>query len=85
MGLALFGMHYAGMRLAGLRHPDRQGRRRRFHLRYDPADVSRVAVFENGIWLGDCPAPVCSIGMSSASSTSSSRTTCTHPTASWPD
>jgi hypothetical protein len=53
MGLALFGMHYAGMRLAGLRHPDRQGRRRRFHLRYDPADVSRVAVFENGIWLGD--------------------------------
>jgi hypothetical protein len=53
MGLALFGLHYGGIRLSGLRHPDRQGRKRRFHLRYDPVDVSRVAVFENGIWLGD--------------------------------
>ncbi len=53
MGVALFGMHYGDMRLAGLRHPDRQGRKRHFHVRYDPVDVSRVAVFENGLWLGD--------------------------------
>lgn len=53
MGLALFGMHYGSLSLAGLRHPDRQGRKRHFHLRYEPADVSRVAVFENGLWLGD--------------------------------
>ena len=52
-GLALFGLHYWDVGLAGLRHPDRQGRRRRFHLRYDPDDVSRVAVFEDGNWLGD--------------------------------
>jgi hypothetical protein len=52
-GLALFGLHYWDARLAGIRSPDRQGRRRRFHLRYDPSDVSRVAVFENGVWLGD--------------------------------
>jgi hypothetical protein len=52
-GLALFGLHYWDPKLAGIRSPDRQGRRRRFHLRYDPIDVSRVAVFENGVWLGD--------------------------------
>lgn len=53
MGLALFGLHYWDVGLDGLRHCDRQGRRRSFHLRYDPADISRVAVFEDGLWLGD--------------------------------
>ncbi len=52
-GLALFGLHYWDVGLAGLRSRDRQGRQRRYYLRYDPIDVSRVAVFENGIWLGD--------------------------------
>lgn len=52
-GLALFGLHYWDMKLASLRSPDRQGRRRYFHLRYDTTDVSRVAVFESGLWLGD--------------------------------
>jgi hypothetical protein len=52
-GLCLFGLHYWSPKLAGMRSPDRQGRRRRFHLRYDPADLSHVAVFEHGIWLGD--------------------------------
>jgi hypothetical protein len=52
-GLALFGLHYWDARLAGIRNPDRQGRRRRFHLRYDSTDVTRVAVFEDGVWLGD--------------------------------
>jgi transposase InsO family protein len=52
-GLALFGLHYWDVGLAGLRGRDRQGCQRRYHLRYDPSDVSRVAVFENGIWLGD--------------------------------
>jgi putative transposase len=52
-GLALFGLHYWDVSLAGLRNPDRQGHRRHFHLRYDPDDVSRVAVFEDGNWLGD--------------------------------
>ena len=48
-----FGLHYWDVSLAGLRGRDRNGRRRRFHLRYDPDDVSRVAVFEHGNWLGD--------------------------------
>ncbi len=52
-GLALFGLHYWDSTIAGLRGRDRQGRVRQFHLRYDPADLSRVAVFENGTWLGD--------------------------------
>ena len=52
-GLALFGLHYWDPRLAGIRSPDRQGRPRRFQLRYDPTDISCVAVFENGLWLGD--------------------------------
>jgi transposase len=52
-GLSLFGLHYWGVNLAGLRGRDRNGRRRRFHLRYDPDDIRRVAVFEHGTWLGD--------------------------------
>lgn len=52
-GLALFGLHYWAPALDGLRSPDRQGQRRSFQLRYDPTDVSRVAVFEAGQWLGD--------------------------------
>lgn len=52
-GLALFDLHYWAPALDGLRSPDRQGQRRSFQLRYDPADISRVAVFEAGQWLGD--------------------------------
>jgi len=52
-GLALFNLHYWDAGLAGLRSRDRQGRQRLYHLRYAPEDVSRVAVFENGVWLGD--------------------------------
>jgi len=52
-GLCLFGLHYWDVGLDNLRHPDRQGRRRQFSLRYDPSDVSQVAVFEDGLWLGD--------------------------------
>ena len=50
---ALFDLHYWDPALDGLRSPDRQGQRRSFQLRYDPVDVSRVAVFEAGQWLGD--------------------------------
>jgi hypothetical protein len=49
----LFGLHYWDHKLVGIRNPDRQGRRRQFHLRYDPSDISQVAVFEDGVWLGD--------------------------------
>jgi hypothetical protein len=52
-GLALFGLHYWDAELVGLRGLDRQGRQRHFHLRYAPSDISRVAIFENGVWLGD--------------------------------
>lgn len=52
-GLALFGLHYWDLGLQQLRTPDRQGQRRRFQLRYDPLDISRVAVFEAGQWVGD--------------------------------
>jgi putative transposase len=52
-GLALFGLHYWDVGLHALRSRNRQGQRRQFHLHYDPLDVSRVAVFEEGLWLGD--------------------------------
>ena len=52
-GICLFGLHYWDSSLAHLRGRDRQGRPRRFHLRYDPTDISHVAVFEKGEWLGD--------------------------------
>lgn len=52
-GLNAFGLHYWDVALDNLRHPDRQGRTRHFSIRYDPLDVSRIAVFEDGLWLGD--------------------------------
>lgn len=52
-GLSLFGLHYWDPALHSLRSPDRQGQRRRFQLRYDPLDLSRVAVFAAGRWVGD--------------------------------
>jgi hypothetical protein len=55
-GICLFGLHYWDASLASLRGRDRQGRRRHVHLRYDPSDISRVAIFENGEWLGDASA-----------------------------
>lgn len=53
MGLNLFGMHYWGIDLKSLRANDKRGQRRAFNLRFDPANISRVAVFESGRWLGD--------------------------------
>jgi hypothetical protein len=55
-GLSLFGLHYWEPGLDKLRQPDRQGRARHYSLRYDPSDVGRVAVFENGLWLCDAHA-----------------------------
>ena len=52
-GLALFGMHYWHPSLGNLRSPDRKGQSREFHLRYNPLDISRMAIFEQGTWLGD--------------------------------
>lgn len=55
-GIGLFGLHYWDPSLGSLRSKDRQGKSRRFHLRYHPADVSRIAVFEKGEWWGDARA-----------------------------
>lgn len=55
-GLAVFGLHYWDLALQQLRTPDRQGRPRQVQLRYDPLDISRVAVFEAGRWMGDAVA-----------------------------
>jgi hypothetical protein len=52
-GVAVFGLHYWDPALQQLRTPDRQGKPRHFQLRYDPLDLSRVAVFEAGRWVGD--------------------------------
>jgi hypothetical protein len=52
-GIGLFGLHYWHVTLGELRSKNRRGKPRRFHLRYNPADVSRIAVFEDGEWLGD--------------------------------
>lgn len=52
-GIGLFGLHYWDTALGRLRGKDRRGKPRRFHVRYDPTDISRIAVFENGEWVGD--------------------------------
>ena len=53
MGIGLFGLHYRASHLSLRRGPNQQGKERHFRLRYDPTDISRLAVFEEGQWLGD--------------------------------
>ena len=52
-GLALFGMHYWDVALGNLRNPGKRGQSRVFQARYDPLNISRIAIFEQSVWLGD--------------------------------
>ena len=52
-GISLFGMHFWNPALGALPGLDSRAQKRAFHVRYDPLDLSRLAVFEQGAWLGD--------------------------------
>lgn len=55
-GVNVFGMTYWSPNLAGIPRVSTLGQRLRYGLRYDPADISRVALFQDGNWLGDLTA-----------------------------
>lgn len=52
-GISVFGMDYTDALLGRLEQYDRTGARISYSVRYDPNDISRVALFRNGRWLGD--------------------------------
>lgn len=55
-GVSIFGMTYWAPDLARIPRVDMSGQRLRYHFRYDPADISRVALFQDGVWMGDVAA-----------------------------
>jgi transposase InsO family protein len=55
-GVSIFGMTYWSPDLARMPRVDMGGKRLRYHFRYDPADISQVALFQDGAWMGDVAA-----------------------------
>ena len=52
-GVNAFGMHYWSPQVGGLERVGKDGQKVRYHFRYDPQDISRIALFRSGLWLGD--------------------------------
>lgn len=52
-GVSAFGMHYWSPDLSRAERVGKDGRRIQFGFRYDPADISRLALFRDGDWVGD--------------------------------
>src|SRR5260370_16070120 len=55
-GIAAFGLHYWSTELGGLARRDHTGKSIHYQFRYTPADLSRIAVFRDGIWVADASA-----------------------------
>lgn len=55
-GIAAFGLHYWSAELGGLTRRDHTGKSIQYQFRYTPADLSRIAVFRDGTWVGDASA-----------------------------
>jgi transposase InsO family protein len=53
MGVNAFGMQYTAPELKRAERVNRQGQRVRYHFRYDPMDISRLALFKDGHWVCD--------------------------------
>jgi hypothetical protein len=52
-GIPAFGLHYWSTELGGIERVDREGKAVQYNFRYDPTDISRIALFRNGEWVGD--------------------------------
>lgn len=52
-GVNAFGMQYWSAELGGLARVGRDGKSIHYHYRYDPQDISQIALFRDGIWVGD--------------------------------
>jgi hypothetical protein len=46
-------LNYWSAELGGIERRGRDGRPVRYHFRYDPTDISRIALFRDGNWVGD--------------------------------
>lgn len=55
-GISAFGMHYWSPDLSGAERVGQNGQRIQFSFRYDPTDISRLAIFCDGSWVGDVSA-----------------------------
>ncbi|GAB5426333.1 MAG: hypothetical protein Crog4KO_34800 [Crocinitomicaceae bacterium] len=52
-GVNAFGMQYWSAELGGIARIGRDGKHVHYHYRYDPQDISQIALFRDGIWIGD--------------------------------
>ena len=52
-GISAFGMHYWSPDLSRAERVGKNGQRIQFSFRYDPADISCLALFRDGAWVGD--------------------------------
>lgn len=52
-GVCLFGLHYWSPELNGAQRVGLDGRPLPYHFSYDPADISRIALFSHEQWAGD--------------------------------
>ncbi len=52
-GLSAFGLHYWSADWAGVERVGRDGQPIHYRFRYDPNDISQIALFREGRWLGD--------------------------------
>ena len=52
-GICAFGMHYTSPALSAAARVNRQGQTLRYTIRYNPDDISLLAVFQAGHWIGD--------------------------------
>jgi Mu transposase, C-terminal len=52
-GIPAFGLNYWSAELGGIERIGRDGKAVQYTFRYDPTDISRIALFRNGEWVGD--------------------------------
>jgi putative transposase len=55
-GVCAFGMHYSSPALGAATIVDRQGQKVQYSFRYNPADISTIALFQEERWIGDISA-----------------------------
>ena len=55
-GICAFGMHYSSPALGAASIIDRQGQKVQYSFRYNPADISTIALFQEERWIGDISA-----------------------------
>ena len=55
-GIAAFGLHYWSVDLGGLARRDQTGKSIPYQFRYTPTDISQIALFRDGAFVGDARA-----------------------------